>query len=251
MAYIPDREWQTFVSKLSRVNAEAGRLVSEWIAKNGVGNRKALLGFCYEVAYQYGNASAALAAIMYDQLAEAEGVVLPEAEMADAPTFTDVAISVNGTLKTSEAPESVAAAVERLVKLCGQDTLLYNGIRDGAEWAWIPSGDTCAFCITLASKGWQRASQAALKGGHAEHIHGHCDCTYAIRHTSTTNIRGYDPDRYRKMYNNADGDTTKEKINAMRRQFYEEDKERINAQKRAAYEVRKELDSSQAEETRV
>ncbi|MBR4692904.1 MAG: hypothetical protein IKP17_09110 [Oscillospiraceae bacterium] len=38
----------------------------------------------------------------------------------------------------------------------------------------MPSGDTCAFCITLASRGWQKAGREAIKGGHAEHIHNNC-----------------------------------------------------------------------------
>ena len=98
----------------------------------------------------------------------------------------------------------------------------------------MPQGDTCAFCITLASRGWQRASKKAIRKGHAEHIHAHCDCTYAVRHDSRTNVAGYDPEKYLKMYNDADGD-----INAMRRAQYQENKDEINAQKRKAYEARK------------
>ena len=46
--------------------------------------------------------------------------------------------------------------------------MLKNALRDGAEFAWVPNGDTCAFCMTLASRGWQRASKRAIKNGHAE-----------------------------------------------------------------------------------
>lgn len=49
--------------------------------------------------------------------------------------------------------------VSRLVKRAGADTTLKNAQRDGAEFAWVPHGDSCAFCLTLASRGWQRASQ--------------------------------------------------------------------------------------------
>ena len=95
-------------------------------------------------------------------------------------------------------------------------------------------GDSCAFCLTLASRGWQRASQAAIKGGHAEHIHANCDCEYAVRFDGRTSVAGYDPDAYLAQYNAAGGD-----INRMRRVNYAANKERINAQKRAAYEARK------------
>ena len=116
----------------------------------------------------------------------------------------------------------------------GADTTLKNAIRDGAEWAWVPHGDTCPFCLTLASRGRQKASAKALKGGHAEHIHAHCNCEYAIRFGSNTTVAGYDPDKYREQYNAAGGN-----INAMRRAQYAENRDAINAQKRAAYAVRK------------
>ena len=99
----------------------------------------------------------------------------------------------------------------------------------------MPHGDTCPFCITLASRGWQKASKKALEGGHAEHIHANCDCEYAVRFDSRTTVAGYDPDKYLRQYANAGGD-----INAMRREQYAANKDAINAQKRAAYAARKE-----------
>ncbi|MBQ1756264.1 MAG: hypothetical protein IIZ96_05930 [Oscillospiraceae bacterium] len=139
----------------------------------------------------------------------------------------------------------------RLVKMAGVDTTMQNALRDGAEWAWVPHGDTCAFCITLASRGWQRASKKALKGGHAEHIHANCDCTYAVRFDGKSNVAGYYPDDYLEMYESADGLKPKDKINAMRREFYAQNSAEINAQKRDAYEKRQERNSSAAEEADV
>lgn len=124
--------------------------------------------------------------------------------------------------------------VSRLVKRAGADTTLKNAVRDGAEWAWVPHEDTCPFCITLASNGWQKASSKVLKGGHAEHIHANCDCEFAIRFDHNTTVAGYDPEKYLKQYRDAGGD-----INKMRRVNYAANKERINAQKRAAYAARR------------
>ena len=59
-----------------------------------------------------------------------------------------------------------------------------------------------------------------------------------VRHTKELNVRGYDPDKYLKQYNAADGDTWREKLNAMRREHYAENTEEINAQKREAYAER-------------
>lgn len=236
--FISSKDWNMFVKRLSLINRKAADDIRTYIEKNGLEDIRALIGHCYEVANYYGTASASLAALMYDTIAELEGVTLPEAEMAAGPGYGAVAKAVNGTLKTSTNPDEIAGSVARLVKMTGQDTMLYNALRDGAEFAWIPAGDTCAFCIMLASRGWQDISKEALKNGHAEHIHSNCDCTYMVRHTRELNVRGYDPAKYLKQYNAADGDTWREKLNAMRREHYEENADEINAQKREAYAER-------------
>ena len=87
---------------------------------------------------------------------------------------------------------------------------------------------------TLASRGWQHASKAALRGGHAEHINANCDCEYAIRVDGYSTVAGYDPEKYLRQYRDADSD-----VKAMRRMDYAKNRERINAQKRAAHAARK------------
>ena len=115
--------------------------------------------------------------------------------------------------------------------------MIHNALRDGAEFAWIPSGDTCPFCLMLASNGWRRASKKAIKKGHAEHIHSNCDCQYCVRFSSDTTVAGYDPDKYLSMYDSYEG-SWNDKVNAMRREQYALNKDKINAQKRAAYAAR-------------
>ena len=248
---ISRKDWDNYIKRLSKVNTEAARLVKTYIEQNGVEDVQALINYSYRVAAKYGNASASLAAMMYDVVADLEGIVLDPAELASLPKYGEVAKAVQGTLKTSQNPEEIAGAVSRLVKRTGQDTILKNAERDRAQFAWIPAGDTCAFCITLASRGWQYMSKRALKDGHAEHIHSNCDCTYMIRHSKDFNVAGYDPEKYKAQYDKAEGDTPKEKINSMRRKYYAENKEEISEQKASAYEKRQELNSSQAEETKV
>ena len=184
-------------------------------------------------------------------MAEASGRFLPAAEPAATATYAETAKAVNGVLKISQNEELLAGAVERLVKMPGVDTTLRNAIRDGAECAWIPHGDTCAFCIALASRGWRRASRNMVQNGHAEHIHAHCDCTYQVRFDDSFQVAGYDPARYRAMYDSAEGSSSAQKINAMRREFYAENRAEIRAQQNSAYEKRIELNSSAAEEADV
>ena len=270
--YISTKAWKKFVEKLSKINQAASDSVVEYIQKNGFSDRDALIRYCYEVASKYGNASATYTAMMYDAISEMSDAFYPAAELAPTPEYGEVAKTVNGVLKSSQNVDEMAGAIARLVKRTGQDTILYNGIRDGAEFAWIPSGDTCAFCIALASRGWQTISKESLKKGHAEHIHSNCDCTYMVRHNSSFDVPGYDPQTYKDMYygdywldkldgeayddfldeyNFNDGFHSKDNINSMRRLFYQENRKTILEQKKSAYEKRKELNSSEAEEVKV
>lgn len=246
---VSKKEWNAYISKLSKINKKASDLIVAYINEHGLDDVQDLVSYANKVVMKYGSASASMNALMYDTIAELEGMMLPAAELAALPEYGDVAKSVYGTLKTSQNAEEIGGAVSRLVKQTGQDTMLQNALRDKAEFAWIPVGETCAFCLTLASRGWQTISTRALRNGHAEHIHSNCDCSYMVRHNSNFDIAGYHPEKYQKMYYDAEGNKPKDKINAMRREFYAENKEEINEQKRSAYEKRKELNSSVAEET--
>lgn len=248
---ISARDWTAYIKRLATLNDKASEEMRQFVARVGFSDTQLLIDFAFGLATKYGEASAALSAAMYDAMAELSGRLLDPAIPAATASYGQVAKTVQGISNVSENVEMISSAVGRLVKQAGADTTLQNALRDGAEFAWVPAGDTCAFCIALASRGWQRASKAAIRGGHAEHIHSNCDCTYAIRFNSSTQVRGYNPDRYLKMYDSADGNTPRQKINAMRREFYAENKDEINAQKRSAYEKRQELNSSTAEEVDV
>jgi hypothetical protein len=255
MSTVTRSAWNRYLVKLRNLSSKASDELIKFI-QNGhdpyadPSVTKEVIDYAYALATKYGEGAGALASEMYDALAELSGKVLPPAVPAPTAKYGEVAKAVYGTKLQSSDPNVMANAIGRMVKLAGVDTMQQNALRDGAEWAWIPSGDTCAFCLTLASRGWQRASKEAIKNGHAEHVHANCDCTYAIRFSSDLNVEGYDPDEYKALYDSKSG-TPEEKINAMRRQFYAENKEKINEQKRSAYEKRKELNSSEAEEINV
>ena len=242
--------WNAYISKLRAINDKAVADMWAWLDANGIENADAMIDYAFALSTKYGNASAAMAAEMYDAAVELSGLIYPAAVPAEPATIGEVAKAVVGTAKTGNA-EIISGAVGRLVKMAGVDTTMQNALRDGAEWAWIPVGDTCAFCITLASRGWQKASKKAIKGGHAEHIHANCDCTYAIRFDSSSDVEGYDPDKYLAMYDDQPGNDPEQKINSLRRRLYAENRDEILSQKRSAYEKSKELESSAAEEADV
>lgn len=235
--------WVKYIEKLDKVNQKAADLMADWVEVHGLDDRQALVDYAYGLTTKYGEAAASLACEMYDETALAEGMTLPSAEPADVATIEEVGKAVNGSLKHSLV--EVPSVIYRLCKQAGADTTLKNAKRDRAEFAWVPHGDTCAFCLTLASNGWQEASSKTIKGDHAKHIHANCDCQFAIRFHSDDGVAGYDPNKYLEMYKNAEGRSSKDKINALRRQFYAEDKEAINEQKRIRYAAR------QAEESEL
>lgn len=227
-------EWAKYRDLLAKINQKAADEFRDaiWGANGrwhgvGIGNipREDVIEYAHALVTKYGEASGALAADMYDAMAELSGAAVDPALVADTASVGDVGKALNGAMKTSIDPEYLSAVVGRLVKQAGQDTTVQNALRDGAQFAWIPAGKTCAFCLTLASRGWQYASKRSVKNGHAEHIHANCDCAYAVRFNNDTEVEGYDPAEYRKMYYNADpGGSPKDKINAMRREAYAVDK---------------------------
>ena len=224
--------WNEYITRLSRLNQKVGQLMRQYVDTHGTESTDDLIAYAYGLVTKYGEGSAELACQMYDALAEAANAGVPAAEPAIPADYGEVARMVNAI--KNQNPANLPNGVSRLVKRAGADTTLKNAVRDGAEWAWVPHGDTCPFCITLASNGWQKASSKVLKGGHAEHIHANCDCEFAIRFDHNTTVAGYDPEKYLAQYNAAGGD-----INKMRRIDYAARKDAINAQKRAAYVARK------------
>ena len=257
---IRDKTWNRYIAVLRELNNKAAEDMIRFMSDSGWANiggdyvlttaeRKALNDYAFALATKYGEGATAAVCEMYDAIAALQKAAVPPATPAKTATYAETAKAVNGTLKQSR--DEVPSAVGRLVKMAGVDTLMQNALRDGAEWAWIPRGDTCSFCIMLASRGWQKASKDAIKNGHAEHIHANCDCTYAVRFSDDLSVEGYHPGQYLDEYENAEGRTWQDKLNSMRRDYYQANSDRINAQKRSAYEKRKERESSAAEETYI
>ena len=235
---ISKKDWNNYIARLRKINDKAADKVASYMGKIDISTAEgmsALLDYSYAVATRYGEAATELACQMYDAVALVNKAAVPAAEPAATATYGEVAKAVRGKMFDTREPSAVGSAVGRLVKMAGVDTTMQNALRDGAEWAWIPSGDTCAFCLTLASRGWQKASKQAIRGGHAEHIHNNCDCTYAIRFDGVSEVEGYDPDALYDDYMSASDGSPLDKINALRRQHYAANRASINAQKRAAY----------------
>lgn len=216
---ISAKDWESYIDKLSRINKKAADAMQAFIDKNGMDDMSAVVEYAYALATKYGEASGELACEMYDAVAEAAGEHVSPAEIAPTASYMDTAKAVHGTVLNPH--NTVPQTVGRLVKQAGADTTLRNALRDGAKFAWIPHGETCAFCLTLASRGWQNMSRNALRNGHAEHIHANCNCEYAISFDKNPSVEGYDPDYYLSIYKNADGAKPADKIKSIRHMLEE------------------------------
>ena len=220
---IPLSNWYNYISKLAAISKEASRQMQEYGLAHGHEDGRAIVEYAYALATKYGEAAAALTCEMYDAIATAEKAGVQPAEPAATATYNETAKAVYGTMRNKQ--NTVGQTVGRLVKQAGADTMLQNAKRDGARFAWIPRGNSCAFCLTLASRGWQKISEKALKNGHAEHIHANCRCQYCIDFDGTTTVDGYDPDALREKYESFPGSPA-EKIKAWQ--------EELDAEKKAA-----------------
>lgn len=217
-------DWGRYVSTLGKINQKAANAMALFMSTNPEASIDEVINQAQALTDRYGEAAASLACEMYDALAQASGVSVPPAVPAQVSSPNNTAKAIQGTMKNQN--NTVPETVGRLVKQAGADTTMQNAQRDKAQFAWIPYGnETCAFCIMLASRGWQNISRTTLRYGHAEHIHANCQCQYAVRFTEDTEVDGYDPGTYREIYENAPGDDWQEKLNAIRRGQYAEETE--------------------------
>lgn len=233
---ITEQTWNEYIDRLAQLNETAGQKMADYIARHGTANIDAVISYAHALVQKYGEGSAELACQMYDGMAELSAASIPPAEPADTASRSEV----EGMVKANqESPPLLRSGVSRFVKMAASDTTLKNAKRDGTEFAWVPHGDTCAFCIMLASNGWKKAGPKTLKGDHAQHIHANCNCEYAVRFDSKTTVAGYDPEKYLAQYEAVNGD-----LNAIRRAHYARYKDKINAQKRKAWEIKRIRDTA-------
>lgn len=245
MSRIPQSAWIKYISNIRRLGEKAESEMKAFY-KSEMADFTAgkytrtehfdrIAQYAKAIVDKYGEGSSELACEMYEWIAEFEKENIANAIPAATASYEDVR---KATYATADQVEPMTGIVKRMVKQASADTMLQNAKRDGAYFAWIPSGDTCAFCIALASRGWQRASKKTIKGDHADHIHNNCDCNFCIRFHGDTDVQGYDPQKYEDMYYGADGMSANERIRNLRSSIDAERRDEINSQKRAAYAKR-------------
>lgn len=162
--------------------------------------RRALEGAFPELLDRYGTMSASFGADVFDDWAQQVGI-RPKLEMVAPVDPERAAARARWALSTDDVAGNLRVLTDELVKQPYRSTLAKSAVKSGAGWARVAHGDTCPFCVMLASRGGIYHSEAAAQRSHK--FHGGCDCSIALVRGPEDYPDGYDPDalyaRYREL----------------------------------------------------
>lgn len=177
------------------------------------------------VAEEYGLQEQELGAQWYEFCAKAAGVDVDTAivndidyERLDSYFQSVLEEYENGEKEWSEVEQRVFDSFESQMRELERGTILDNldrDVRDSRRWrqtrraamkagyARVPVGETCAWCLMLASLGYYYRSEETALGVEPDHYHEHCDCI-AVPYNAPDAIDGYDDyNLYFDMYADA------------------------------------------------
>jgi hypothetical protein len=172
--------------------------------------REVMLESMYGLVSDYGDAAAVESLGWYLALrAEAVGLddgfqpslpaQLPE-DVVHASTRWALGELMKGE-DLDKALKPLNGVLDRLVKKLGRESIVRAADSDPKKprWARIPHGQTCAWCLMLASRGWVYLD--AQSAGAARQWHADCDCQIVPAWgKKTPKIAGYDPDALYAQY---------------------------------------------------
>lgn len=202
------------VNKLSgdaqeKTRAALKTLMADWEQRGG-GDVAALRNAAYEtieavLLYYADTCAAARAAEYYDAVRQAQGFSGGYSAVAESmrdPDATLGAVRYFIGKVVEGAPEMfVSLCVTRIdeeIRRAANRCVAHNARKDPAKprYARVPRGETCGFCLMLASFGFNAKTEEA-----ASHSHAHCDCRIVPGFDGKTKVRGYDPDGMYERYN--------------------------------------------------
>ena len=121
---------------------------------------------------------------------------------------------------TQSVSSKLGGILQQQVVNRSRDTILLNVKKDPEKprWARVPTGaKTCAFCMLLASRGFEYSTRESAG---SNKFHAHCDCAIVPGWGENPRVRGYKPEKFKKVYEASvvSGDL-KETLSNMRKQF--------------------------------
>lgn len=201
------------------------------------------------IAEKYAYLGAELGAQWYELCSELAGIEI-EPAIVDEVDVEALEAKAQRTLDRSESTVAETAqqvfnsylqnVINDSIRTTGNANLWRDYERGlaGGRWCRVPVGDTCAWCLMLASQGaWYLSEESAL-GREAGHYHDDCNCT-AVYHADPDSIAGYSNlGRYKEMYYDADNIR---RANASGQEDYPEELqsriERAKAEHKAKYDA--------------
>lgn len=180
-------------------------LFAEWDGNDYDALRTAAIALLETILGAYTDLSAARAAESYDAMRAAQAVGGTYAAIADSrrrPGATQGALyAMTKTLEQTQSVDRFRAEVldrvDTEVRRAANQCIAHNAGRDPKKprYARVPVGETCGFCLMLASFGYQYTSEEA-----ASHAHRHCNCR-VVPSFGDAEVSGYDPDAMYGRYN--------------------------------------------------
>lgn len=189
--------------------------------------REAMLAGFPVLVERYGDVAAAAAAEFYE---EARAAAIGGNYQALLSAVGDVEElrrlllwgmqSLPETGVTQSVSSKLGGILQQQVVNRSRDTILLNVKKDPEKprWARVPTGaKTCAFCMLLASRGFEYSTRESAG---SNKFHTHCDCAIVPGWGENPRVRGYKPEKFKKVYEASvvSGDL-KETLSNMRKQF--------------------------------
>lgn len=193
--------------------------------------REAIEVFLPELVQTYGATAAVLAADFYDELRDVPASASRFSAVVTEPVPVEQAAAtarwgIDPLFQAEPEPlkafSAISGGVQRLVLQPGRDTIVESAYRDSVRtsFARVPTGsESCAFCLTMASRGAVYGSRASA--GDMNKFHDNDDCAIVPVRSPEDYPEDYDPDALYEQYASVHdaGMTGKETFAAMREAY--------------------------------
>lgn len=209
---------------------KAGGISSSSVAEA----REATIAAVSDAIGVYGDQAQAIAADLFDEVMEAEGLkpratvyegVIDEAAMAEKVRYYAGQLAQG---KLARYTRDVGDLAAYYVRRSAYECMVANCVGQKVAFARVPTGrETCGWCFMLASRGFDYATERSAAGG----SHEGCDCVIVPGVKGRTRIAGYEPDgmarRWGDCVDTAGGTLTRAETTAMWEALPKEERERM------------------------
>lgn len=205
MANVPKRLLKSWAASVDGITAAARKVLVEAVSVYAYDSPTDLIAFCVRtmesVCGMAAQAAASEAASFYAAVRSLEGAddgFEADASATREPEATERAVRgmaaklVSGAQDVGAFAAALADRVSYEVKRQSADTVADNMSRDPFKprWARVPSGgETCGWCMMLASNGYHYSSQSVAEA--RSHWHANCDCQ-VVPVFGEGSVEGYD-----------------------------------------------------------